>query len=225
MATRVYESDIVYLIDGTQIYITPLKLKYLRPFMDLFEKIVKTDNEEDSLDQTIECVRVAMEQYYPDLKTFDDIQDNLDMPTIQRILEIAAGAKKKEDVTEDSEDDSEGMWDSLDLARLEAEVFLLGIWKDYEELEESLSMPELTATLNAKRDSEYQDKKFFAAIKGIDLDKQSGKDDPWERMKAKVFSGGRASGSDDVLALQGANAAKAGFGIGMGLDYENVGKK
>jgi hypothetical protein len=41
-------------------------------------------------------------------------------------------------------------------------------------------------------------------------------------MKARVFSGGQTSDSNDVLSLQGANAQKAGFGIGMGLDYENL---
>jgi len=44
-------------------------------------------------------------------------------------------------------------------------------------------------------------------------------------MKARVFSGGKAQGSNDILAYQGANANKAGFGIGMGLDYEDLTKK
>jgi hypothetical protein len=41
-------------------------------------------------------------------------------------------------------------------------------------------------------------------------------------MKARVFSGGATTDSNDILALQGHNAQKAGFGIGMGLDYENL---
>jgi hypothetical protein len=40
-----------------------------------------------------------------------------------------------------------------------------------------------------------------------------------------VFSGGKASNGNDVLALQGVNAKKAGFGIGMGLGYEDLTKK
>jgi hypothetical protein len=44
-------------------------------------------------------------------------------------------------------------------------------------------------------------------------------------MKARVFSKGKAENSKDVLALQGINAQKAGFGIGMGLDYEDLTKK
>ena len=47
----------------------------------------------------------------------------------------------------------------------------------------------------------------------------------WEDMKARVFSGGQTSDGNDVLSLQGPNAARAGFGIGMGLDYEDLTKK
>jgi hypothetical protein len=41
-------------------------------------------------------------------------------------------------------------------------------------------------------------------------------------MKARVFSGGQTSDSNDILSFQGPKARKAGFGIGMGLDYENL---
>ena len=112
----------------------------------------------------------------------------------------------------------------MDLAALEAEAFLLGNWKDFAELEEALSMPELTAVLTASRDEKHENRKFFAALKGVDLDKESTtKDerggDPWEDMKARVFSRGKAQDSTDVVSLQGQNAKKAGFGIGAGLGY------
>ena len=38
-------------------------------------------------------------------------------------------------------------------------------------------------------------------------------------MKARVFSGGKAKDSNDILSLSGPNAQKAGFGIGDGLEY------
>jgi hypothetical protein len=41
-------------------------------------------------------------------------------------------------------------------------------------------------------------------------------------MKARVFSGGATSDSNDILALQGHNAQRAGFGIGMGLSYQDM---
>lgn len=83
-------------------------------------------------------------------------------------------------------------------------------------------MPELMATLEIKRDMDYQDKKFQASIQGIDLDKNSGKSNEWEDLKARVFSKGSAKDSNDILALQGINAQKAGFGIGLGLEYEKI---
>jgi hypothetical protein len=59
-------------------------------------------------------------------------------------------------------------------------------------------------------------------MQGIDLDKNSGKENAWEEMKARVFSGGVAANAKDVISLQGINAQKAGFGIGMGLEYEKI---
>ena len=145
-------------------------------------------------------------------------------------MQIAAGIKidgKSESPVKQQAEDSGSSWEKLDLAKLEAELFLLGIWKDYEELEVSLSMPELMLTLESKRDLDYQEKKFLAAMQGVDLDKNNGNSsgNKWEEMKAKVFSGGKAANANDVLALQGVNAQKAGFGIGMGLGYEDLTKK
>lgn len=84
-------------------------------------------------------------------------------------------------------------------------------------------MPELTAILIAKREEEYNSRKFTAALKGVDLDEEVGNtntsSDPWEDMKARVFSGGKANSAEDILSLQGRNAQMAGFGIGMGLEY------
>ena len=89
----------------------------------------------------------------------------------------------------------------------------------------SLSLSELMAILASKRDLDYQEKKFLAAIQGVDLegdDKEERGQVEWENLKARVFSGGATNDSNDVLALQGQNAIKAGFGIGMGLDYEDA---
>jgi translation initiation factor 1 (eIF-1/SUI1) len=86
-------------------------------------------------------------------------------------------------------------------------------------------MPELTSLLVAKREKEYEERKFLAAIQGVDLDKESNNQNSqkaWEDMKARVFSGGQTGNSNDVISLQGVNAEKAGFGIGAGLDYQAV---
>jgi hypothetical protein len=119
-------------------------------------------------------------------------------------------------------------WDTLDLVKLESEAFLLGIWKDYDDLESSLCMQELSAILEAKREHDYQDKRFMAAIQGVDLDAQIGKkeDDPWENMKARVaakVSGVESSDASDITSYVGVKAKQKGFGIGMGLSYEKSG--
>lgn len=231
MATTVYKCGQFELIDGTIIYTTPLKIKYLREFMDRFEEVKLANNNDEAIDYLSMCAVVALKQYLPEIKTVEQLHNAIDIATLYKILDLAAGIKMKPDEAETAEEDIPSQakengttWDSLDLAKLEAEVFLIGIWKDYEELELSLSMPELMATLASKRELDYEEKKFLAAIQGVDLDKQSGKQNEWEEMKARVFSKGQTSDANDILAYQGINASKAGFGIGNGLGYANVGK-
>jgi len=131
--------------------------------------------------------------------------------------------KSEETTLQDQAETGGQTWENLDLAKIETEVFLLGIWKDYHELEISLSMPELMAIIESKRELDYSEKKFLASIQGIDLEgsDSGGGQKEWEDMKARVFSGGKTGDSNDVLSLQGPKAAQAGFGVGMGLDYED----
>lgn len=86
-------------------------------------------------------------------------------------------------------------------------------------------MPELTAILVAKRKSEHNEHRFLAAMQGVDLG--DGETEQKERVtfddiKARVFSGGQAKNAKDILSMQGINAAQAGFGIGLGLDYTDA---
>lgn len=80
-------------------------------------------------------------------------------------------------------------------------------------------MPEITAIIKASRDKDYADRKFAAALKGVDLEANSGQKE-WEDMKARVASKGQTSDSTDILALQGNTARQKGFGIGMGMEAE-----
>ena len=229
MATEIYNKGNIFLIDGTELEITPIKIKYLREFMVAFEYVKQSTGDDEAIEKLTECVRICMKQFYPEIsKTTADVEDSLDLPTIYKILDIAAGIKinqQSEEPVIKQATNSGKTWDDLDLAKLESEVFLLGIWKDYQELEKSLSMPELLVTLESKRDLDYQERKFLAAIQGVDLDKATGAErgqKEWEDMKARVFSKGRTTDSNDILALQGENARKVGFGINMGLDYEDL---
>lgn len=214
-------------MDGTEIELKPLKIKYLREFMDTFELVKQSNNDDQAIAALAECARVCMKQFCPEIVTIEELEDRVNLPDIYKIIDVAAGIKVNKDNTNESVKDqaenSEGStWQDLDLLKLESEVFLTGVWKNYDEMEESISMPELVTTLSARRDLDYQEKKFLAAIQGVDLEEDKSKSNAWEEMKARVFSKGATTDSNDVLALQGANAAKAGFGIGMGLSYEKV---
>ena len=166
MATSIYEKKDFSFIDGTVVEAAPLKIKYLREFLSKFETIKTAKTDDESISVLVLCALIAMKQYAPHIATVEDLEDNLDLPTIYKVIDIAAGIKineKSEETVKSQAVDSGSSWETLDLAKLEAEAFLIGIWKDYEELEESLSMPELTATIKIKRDLDYSDKKFAAA--------------------------------------------------------------
>ena len=95
MATTVNEAIEVTLVDGTKVAIRPLKISLLREFLKEFEGIadVASDNNK-SMDVLMKCVQIAMKQYNPemaaDVKT---LEDNLDLPTVYRIVEEASGIK------------------------------------------------------------------------------------------------------------------------------------
>lgn len=225
MATEVYTAENIKTLYDVEIEISPLKIKYLKEFMQAFAPIKNSEDDQQSISILVECARICMKQFYPQLSTsLENIEDNFDLLTIYKIIEISTGIKineKSEETIKDQAIESKTTWGDLDLAKIESEVFLLGIWKDYNELESSMSMPELTSTLEAKRNMEYQERKFLAAMQGVDLDKETNKEeDPWTKLKNKVFNQGRDD--RDILTFQGDKARRAGFGIGMGLDYENL---
>ena len=84
---------------------------------------------------------------------------------------------------------------------MESEAFLAGHWKNFDELESNLSVQELNEIINAIRKKDHEDKKFFAAIQGIELDEES-KD------------------SSDISDLKNARvASQEGFGLNEGLGF------
>jgi len=234
MATKIYETANIELLDGTVLFITPLKLKYYREFMDIVLDATKNGQRLDIDNGLVDAALVCMKQYYPDIKTKEQIEDLLDIKTIYQIIKfggnITIGNNEDEDDQAEppnSANDRNNSWQNIDLAKIESEVFLLGIYKDYEELEASLSLQELISIINMRRDLDYEEKKFLASIQGIDIEGKNGKKevDPWEAMKARVFSKGQTSDPNDITSFQGPKAAKVGFGVGMGLDYVDMRQK
>jgi inhibitor of KinA sporulation pathway (predicted exonuclease) len=98
MATTVNEEKTITLIDGTQITVRPLKISLLRPFMKKFEGIAAVAEDNDkSMSLLMECVQIAMQQYKPDLAgDVKALEENLDLPTVYKIVEEASGVKLSE---------------------------------------------------------------------------------------------------------------------------------
>lgn len=231
MANEIYKTHYVYTIDNTPIEISPLKIKYMREFMECFQSINESTTQSESVDVIVKCVKIAMKQFYPELSNrVEDVEDSFDLQTLYDILDYAGGIKFNTSNNDQEDKDikepkSASSWEDFDLVKLETEAFLLGIWKNFDEMERSISLVELVAIVSSGRELDYEEKKFLAAMQGVDLDSETNKDKgqkEWEDMKARVFSGGQTSDSRDILSLQGHNAAKAGFGIGMGLEYEKI---
>lgn len=96
MATSVYEIVEVELIDGTKISMRPLKISLLRDFMKEFQKIGDEDIASDnikSMDLLLDCAVIAMKQYNEEYADKKKLEDAIDLPTIYKIIEIAAGIK------------------------------------------------------------------------------------------------------------------------------------
>ena len=97
-------------------------------------------------------------------------------------------------------------------------MFLLGHWKDYEELEESISMPELTATLKAMYKVENRNNKFIAAMQGVDLDSDNTSSDSTD--KPSTFQEVQARAVSKLTNNENlAGAAQLGLSPDMGIGY------
>ena len=96
MATSVYDIVEIELIDGTKISMRPLKISLLREFMTEFQKIGDEKIAEDnikSMDLLLSCAVIAMKQYNDELATKEKLEDIIDLPTVYKIIEVAAGIK------------------------------------------------------------------------------------------------------------------------------------
>ena len=95
MATTVFETVDLELMDGTQIKMRPLKISLLRDFMKKFDTVVDvaTDNV-GSMDVLVECAMIAMKQYAPELaEDREKFEDVADIKMVYKIIEVASGIK------------------------------------------------------------------------------------------------------------------------------------
>lgn len=86
-------------------------------------------------------------------------------------------------------------------------MLLLGIWRNVEDLEDSLSLPELEVILTASRKKEERHHEFLAAIQGIDLhandnnDAKERFDEVQRRVEAKLTGANEKQLEFDVFGL------------------------
>jgi hypothetical protein len=94
LATTVYDVEEIQLQNGDTVKLKPLTIKELRKFMIAVQKTAETKNEDETLTILIDACAVALEKQLPDLvKDRDALEDALDVPTINRILEVCGGIK------------------------------------------------------------------------------------------------------------------------------------
>ena len=94
MATTVYSVEEITLQNGVTVKLKPLTIKELRKFMAAIAKTAEVTTEDETLTILIDACAVALEKQLPDLvKDRDAFEDTLDVPTINRILEVCGGIK------------------------------------------------------------------------------------------------------------------------------------
>ena len=94
LATKVYDVEEIELQNGDKAKLKPLTIKELRKFMAAIQKTADAKTEDETLTILIEACAVALEKQLPDLvKDKDQLEDALDVPTINRILEVCGGIK------------------------------------------------------------------------------------------------------------------------------------
>jgi hypothetical protein len=94
LATTIYDVEEIQLQNGATVKLKPLTIKELRKFMVAIQKTANTTSEDETLDILIDACAVALAKQLPELVADRDaLEDALDVPTINRILEVCGGIK------------------------------------------------------------------------------------------------------------------------------------
>ena len=94
MATKIYDVEEIQLQNGDKVLLKPLSIKQLRKFMVVVQKTQDVTEEDQTLSVLVEACAIALETQLPELtKNLDAFEDALDVPTINRIMEVCGGIK------------------------------------------------------------------------------------------------------------------------------------
>lgn len=95
MATTVFETTKLTLMDGKEIDMRPLKISLLRDFMTKFDTVVEVaTNNVESMNVLVECAMIAMKQYAPEYaEDSEKFENAADIKMVYKIIEVASGIK------------------------------------------------------------------------------------------------------------------------------------
>jgi hypothetical protein len=94
LASTVYDVEEIELQNGAKVKLKPLSIKQLRKFMEVIKKVQEAEDETATLGILVEACGVAIETQLPDLVAdIEKLEEALDVPTINRILEVCGGIK------------------------------------------------------------------------------------------------------------------------------------
>lgn len=94
MATKVFETLVLELQDGTEVTIRPLPIKKLRKFMEVVKGLEESEDEILSMGILVDACAIAISVSKPELAADKEkLEDALDVPTMYKILEVAGGVK------------------------------------------------------------------------------------------------------------------------------------
>ena len=88
MATKIYESGQVELINGVIVEAVLLKIKYLRELMDAFELVKNSDGDDEAMTNLALCASITLKQYCPEF--YPEAEDLCNMPIVYQLLNYAA---------------------------------------------------------------------------------------------------------------------------------------
>jgi hypothetical protein len=100
MPTTVYETLEIKLSNGDVITVAPLKINRLKKFLAEVKPLQENKDitEEAAMEIFVKAGMICMEQFAPELaEDQDKFEDNIEVPTLMKILEVAGGLKLNDD--------------------------------------------------------------------------------------------------------------------------------
>lgn len=97
MATKMFEEVTLTTQGDRDIIVRPLTIRTLRKFMEKMGELGNGEDEvitdEKGIQVMMEAAVIAILQCNKDIEDVDELEDELDLPTINKVLEVAGGIK------------------------------------------------------------------------------------------------------------------------------------